>query len=122
MPFKNESSRTCGEIPILDMSPLVDGSNIQELAKKLRSACKDIGFFYAVNHGVSNTVITNAFEASRRFFDQPLEWRMQVHKDRFHRGYLPLGTTKYPGKPADLKDSFDIGVGKSTPILSLIHI
>ena len=35
---------------------------------------------------------------------------MQVHKDRFHRGYLPLGTTKYPGKPADLKDSFDIGV------------
>ena len=85
MPFKNGSSRTCGEIPILDMSPLVDGSNIQELAKELRSACKDIGFFYAVNHGVSNTVITNAFEASRRFFDQPLEWRMQVHKDRFHR-------------------------------------
>ena len=110
MPFKNESSRTCGEIPILDMSPLVDGDNIQELAKELRSACKDIGFFYAVNHGVSNTVITNAFAASRRFFDQPLEWRMQVHKDRFHRGYLPLGTTKYPGKPADLKDSFDIGV------------
>ena len=73
MPCKNGSSRTCGEIPILDMSPLVDGSNIQELAKELRSACKDIGFFYAVNHGVSNTVITNAFEASHRFFDQPLE-------------------------------------------------
>ena len=35
---------------------------------------------------------------------------MQVHKDRFHRGYLPLGTTKYPGKAADLKDSFDIGI------------
>jgi len=29
----------------LDMSPLVDASNIQELAKELRSACKDIGFF-----------------------------------------------------------------------------
>ena len=33
MPFKNELSKTCGEIPILDMSPLVDGGNIQELAK-----------------------------------------------------------------------------------------
>ena len=63
VPSKNGSPRTCSEIPILDMSPLVDGSNIQELAKKLGSACKDIGFFYAANHGVSNTVITNAFEA-----------------------------------------------------------
>ena len=62
MPSKNESSRTCGEIPILDMSPLVDGTNIQVLAKELRSACKDIGFFYAVNHGVPDTVIANAFE------------------------------------------------------------
>ena len=67
-------------------------------------------FFYAVNHGFPDTVIANAFGASRRFFDQPMEWRMQVHKDRFHCGYLPLGTTKYPGKAADLKDSFDIGI------------
>ena len=48
---KNGSSRTCGEITILDMSPLVDGSNIQELAKKLRLACKDIEFFLCCGPG-----------------------------------------------------------------------
>ena len=35
---------------------------------------------------------------------------MLVSKDKFHRGYLPIGTTRYPGKAADLKDSFDIGI------------
>ena len=45
MPYKNGSSRTCSEIPILNMSPLVEGSNIQKLTKDLSSACKDIGFF-----------------------------------------------------------------------------
>ena len=49
-------------------------------------------------------------DASRRFFEQPLDIRMRVEKDQFHRGYLPLGTTQFPGRGPDLKDSFDVGV------------
>ena len=110
MTLKDKSLSSSSEIPVLDMAPMMNGEDIQKLAAELKSACKKIGFFYALNHGVPESVIENAFGASRRFFEQPVEWRMKVHKDRFHRGYLPLGTTKYPGKAADLKDSFDIGV------------
>ena len=107
MTFKDKSLSPSSEIPILDMTPMINGEDIHELAVELKLACKKMGFFYALNHGVPESVIANAFAASRRFFEQSVEWRMKVHKDRFHRGYLPLGTTKYPGKAADLKDSFD---------------
>ena len=110
MTLKDKSLSSSSEIPVLDMAPMINGEDNQKLAAELKSACKKIGVFYALNHGVPESVIENAFGASRRFFEQPVEWRMKVHKDRFHRGYLPLGTTKYPGKAADLKDSFDIGV------------
>ena len=113
MTFQDKSLGPSSEIPILDMAPMINEEDIRELAAELKLACKKIGFFYALNHGVPENVIANAFAASRRFFEQPLECRMKVQKDRFHRGYLPLGTTKYPGKAADLKDSFDIGVDLS---------
>jgi isopenicillin N synthase-like dioxygenase len=98
------------DVPVLDLAPLLAGGDISELAREIRRACEGMAFFYVRNHGVPETVIDAAFDASRRFFAEPLESRMKVHKDRFHRGYLPLGTTRYPGKAADLKDSFDIGV------------
>ena len=69
-----------------------------------------MGFFYVKNHGISKDVIDGAFEASKTFFSLSLSDRMKVVKDKFHRGYLPIGTTRYPGKAADFKDSFDIGV------------
>ena len=60
-----------------------------------------MGFFYVKNHGISKDVIDGAFEASKTFFSLSLSDRMKVVKDKFHRGYLPIGTTRYPGKAAD---------------------
>jgi len=101
------------EIPVLDLSPMLAGDDTTALAKQLRQACQGIGFFYLKGHGISDDLLDATFEASRRFFAGPLEARMKIHKDRFHRGYLPIGTTRYPGKAPDLKDSFDIGVDLS---------
>lgn len=98
------------DVPVLDLAPLVAGEDISALAREIRKACEGMAFFYIRNHGVPQGVIDATFDASRRFFAEPLAARMKIHKDRFHRGYLPLGTTRYPGKAADLKDSFDIGV------------
>ncbi len=101
---------TADEVPILDMGPLVAGDDVDSLARRLHSACTDIAFFHASNHGVPEAVIEGAFDASRRFSSAPAEVREAVLKDRFHRGYLPLGTTHYPGRGPDLKDSFDLGL------------
>jgi isopenicillin N synthase-like dioxygenase len=99
-----------GEVPILDLGPLLGGGDITGLARELRAACEGTAFFYIRNHGIAPGVLDDVFAQSRRFFERPVAARMTVLKDRFHRGYLPVGTTKYPGRQPDLKDSFDIGV------------
>lgn len=101
---------TADEVPVLDLSPLAGNGDPGALRQRLRAACENMAFFYVSHHGVPERLVDEVFAASRRFFAQPLEARMTVEKDRFHRGYLPLGTTRYPGRGSDLKDSFDIGL------------
>jgi isopenicillin N synthase-like dioxygenase len=96
------------EIPVIDLGPLSAGGDLQALAADIRRTCCRTGFFYAAGHGIPQDVIDGVFAASRGFFAQPLEARMAVVKNRFHRGYLPVGTTRYPGLQADHKDSFDL--------------
>ena len=97
-------------VPVIDMAPLLQNGDVTDLVQEIRMACEQVGFFYVKNHGVPAATIEAVIDASRRFFEQPLETRMKWVKDEFHRGYLPLGTTRYPGRSPDLKDSFDIGV------------
>ncbi|WP_158814145.1 isopenicillin N synthase family oxygenase [Methylocapsa sp. S129] len=94
------------EIPIIDLAD----ADVRAVAQKVRHACENSAFFYIANHGVSRAVIDGAFAEARRFFSLPLDEKMKVYKSKFHRGYLPLGTTQYPGQKKDLKDSFDFGV------------
>ena len=106
--MSNEAPRAARteEIPIID---LADGDR-RKVAQAVRRACENSAFFYVANHGVAPAIVQGAFDQAQRFFALPLEERMQVHKSKFHRGYLPLGTTHYPGKKKDLKDSFDFGL------------
>ena len=97
-------------LPIIDMSSLQTGIGIKELAGKVNEACKGTSFFLIANHGIPENIIDSAMQASRLFFEQPIEARMKSLKDEFHRGYLPFGTTQYPGQGPDLKDTFDVGI------------
>ena len=94
------------EIPIIDLAE----SDLKAAARKVRHACENSAFFYIANHGVAPAVVEGAFSAAKTFFELPLDEKMKVYKSKFHRGYLPLGTTQYPGQKKDLKDSFDFGV------------
>ncbi|SVD45817.1 uncharacterized protein METZ01_LOCUS398671, partial [marine metagenome] len=98
------------DIPILDMTPLSTGGNIGNLAREMNEACKQTAFFYVKNHGIAQSTIDSVMEASKLFFGQPIKTRMLSIKDQFHRGYLPFGTTQYPGQGPDLKDSYDVGI------------
>ncbi|MDJ0388762.1 2-oxoglutarate and iron-dependent oxygenase domain-containing protein [Roseomonas sp. E05] len=105
---------TADEVPVIDMSPaLVPGADLTAIAQTVRKACQGMAFFYVKNHGIDQAVIDGTFQQMQRFFSLPLEERMKIVKDRFHRGYLPIGTTRYPGKLPDLKDSFDLGLDLS---------
>jgi isopenicillin N synthase-like dioxygenase len=99
------------EVPILDLTPLTNGGPIDELAKELDRVCRDTGFFYISNHGVSENALNVAFGATRRYFAMPLEIR-QAHLMHpfFRRGYMPMGASHKPGFGADLKESYEVGL------------
>jgi isopenicillin N synthase-like dioxygenase len=99
------------EMPILDLTPLLTGSDLTELAAELRRACENTGFFYIRNHGVPQHIIDDVFAATRRFFDLPVEERLKVKiDDRFRRGYMPQGINQHPGYPPDLKESYELAM------------
>jgi len=66
--FKDKAAKDMavaqGRIPIIDIGPYLrdESGAIELLAKKLKSACEQIGFFYIVNHGIPEDVIEKAFE------------------------------------------------------------
>lgn len=99
------------EVPVLDLSPLVDGGAVGALASELHRACTTTGFFYVANHGVAPTVIDAVFDATRRYFALPIEERLKDRMDeRFRRGFMPFGINQHPGYDPDLKESYEIGL------------
>jgi hypothetical protein len=53
---------TSEEIPIIDLSPLYSEKieDRKELAKEIRAAAVNTGFFYIKNHGIEEVTIQNA--------------------------------------------------------------
>lgn len=109
------------EIPVLDLSSLIRGENVDFLATQFRVACETIGFFYVSNHGVPQIVIDNLFEAMRRYFSLSMDIReTHLRDEKNRRGYVPFGNTRRRGNEADFKESFDFGLELATDHPSVI--
>ncbi|XP_006418892.2 sexual differentiation process protein isp7 [Eutrema salsugineum] len=76
----NVSSLTC-----IDLA----NSDLHQSAALLKQACMDCGYFYVINHGVSEDLKHEAFHQSKKFFALPLEDKMKVLSNEMHRGYSP---------------------------------
>ena len=99
------------EVPVLDLAEWLGGGSPADLVSALKAACTNTGFFYVTGHGVPQSVIDDAFEASRRYFAIPEEDRLDDVIDlRTRRGYVPFGRAKQKNFDPDLKESFDFGV------------
>ena len=83
------------KIPVIDYGPYFAGERgaLGRLAAELADACENIGFFYALNHGVPDALIDGAFEASRRFHALPLEDKLAIRLNENNIGYLPLNAS-----------------------------
>jgi isopenicillin N synthase-like dioxygenase len=100
-------------IPIIDVSALSrPGGDIAEIAAEIGAACRDIGFFYVVNHPVPARLSKDAFGMSTVFFGESEAAKRQVlYSAASNRGYVPMkGEALDPGKPADLKEAYNIGL------------
>ncbi len=97
-------------VPVIDVGPLVDGSDPMAVADEIGRACRDVGFLYVRNHGVEARLVESVFADAKRFFDLPLDAKMAVHinKSPCHRGYFPLFEENTdPDLTADYKEGFD---------------
>ena len=100
------------EIPLISLAALNmgDRAGTAKIAEQIREACERIGFFYIVDHGVADDVISGAFDQAKRFFSQPLEFKQQVAVNAQQNGYRRSGSVQIPGNAPDVKEVFDIGV------------
>lgn len=102
------------EITVIDLAPFITGApgSRQAVAHQIAQACKEIGFMYLKNPGISSSLIDQVFTESKNFFDLTLAVKNQIAwSDEFsNRGYVSLEQERLaPDKPADLKEAFNIG-------------
>ncbi|WP_192258544.1 isopenicillin N synthase family dioxygenase [Mesorhizobium caraganae] len=106
------------KVPLVDLAPLVDGSDAGRVAKEIRWALANAGFVYIKNHGVPARLIDETFAHTRAFFDLPAEEKMKLHISNSGmalRGYIQFfGENTDPAKTNDLKECFDIGPERQT--------
>ena len=88
----HDLTATAGSIPVIDYGPYFAGppNALAPLAAQVKLACEEIGFFYALNHGVPQPVTDRAFAASRRFHALPLETKLKLRLNANNIGYLPM--------------------------------
>ena len=82
-------------IPIIDYGPYFAGETgaLERLAGQVAHACENVGFFYALNHGVADALIERAFAAARRFFALPREEKLALKVNENNIGYLPINAS-----------------------------
>ncbi len=82
-------------VPVIDYGPCFAGEPgaLERVAEAVAQACTTVGFFYALNHGVSQTTIDRGFAASRRFHALPLEQKLGLQLNENNIGYLPMNAS-----------------------------
>ncbi|KAG6576834.1 Flavanone 3-dioxygenase 3, partial [Cucurbita argyrosperma subsp. sororia] len=70
-------------VPIIDMASLRSNDSAQRslAIEALRKACISLGFFQIINHGISKTVMEEALNQAREFFNLPLKEKMKYKSD-----------------------------------------
>ncbi len=101
------------EIPLVDLGPLIDGSDPAKVAQQIGDICQNIGFLYVKNHGVPKALIQSAYAMSKAFFALPMADKLKLNiadSGPTLRGYVPMYTENAdPANTRDFKECFDFG-------------
>jgi len=115
------------EIPVIDLAPFLQGDAQARaaVAEQIGVACRTIGFFYVINHGVPAELIAKVYAEAERFFAQAEADKaaIAIEKSGHHRGYFKVGGENLnPAKQkqdGDLKEGVKIGrdLGPDHPLV-----
>jgi len=105
-------------VPVIDISSFRGGDATarRRLASEVDRICREIGFMVIGGHGVPADLIAAVEQASRDFFDLPIEEKMRIVRPApdVTRGYMPMRAevlvkSRGGDAPGDLNDSLMIG-------------
>lgn len=82
-------------IPVIDLAPFLHGNPAERTATahEIGKACREIGFFYIINHGVTQALIAATFDQAKRFFALPVAQKAEIaiENSSCHRGWFQIG-------------------------------
>ncbi|WP_108262347.1 isopenicillin N synthase family dioxygenase [Mangrovicoccus ximenensis] len=83
-------------IPVVDLSGLAAGAAPEARAATvaaLNEALTTSGFAYLAGHGVPEELVERMRQMNMAFHDLPLDEKMKLKINGFHRGYMPMSTS-----------------------------
>jgi len=102
-----------GRVPVVDIGPLLDGSDPMSVAAQIHATFRDVGFMYIRNHGIGEDLRAGMLRRAREFFALPDAVKQALHIERSgraFRGYIPLSAENLdPEVSIDLKEAYDLG-------------
>lgn len=105
-------------IPAISLSAFLHGNDAeqQRIAAEVDDICRTLGFLIVEQHGIPDSLIADAWQAARDFFDLPLEQKMASRSPDpgCPRGYFPIASEALAKSlgvdtPPDIKESLGIG-------------
>jgi isopenicillin N synthase-like dioxygenase len=106
--------RSAQTLPVIDFGAYTNGGRIEErrsVARALREACLDTGFFYLANHGITQAEFDIAHAFGLQLFELPRAEKAKLDKSKHaaRQGWMPVGGLNpgaNPDKDADQKETF----------------
>ena len=98
-------------IPTIDIGPYrrADPGERAAVVDAIGRAAEEYGFALVVGHGIAPAVTDGAFDAGRRFFELPDDYKRSIQERRSNRGYQPMYDNLRPdGKPS-AQEGYTIG-------------
>ncbi len=115
--------RSMAEVPVIDLTGARGGSVAQRRrgARAIDEACREIGFFAIVGHGVPDTLVDDVRRVAHDFFERPLADKLAAGHpvEGTNRGYHRAGretlaAANDAAAPPDLKEYFHAGTSSRT--------
>jgi isopenicillin N synthase-like dioxygenase len=113
-----------GYVLIIDIGGYFRGQPDEKakIAELIGKACRDVGFYIIVGHGISEALTNQVDQVARDFFDQPFDEKMKFHTGReagacgySAAGDRSLAYTRGEKAPPDLNESFQISKTDADP-------
>ncbi len=107
MSYSTAKPISADQIPVVDITPLRDGTNPYSVAYQLQEASSALGFIYIKGHGIPRSIFERTRDVAYRFFRSSEDLKKTVSVSSKHRGWIGHGGAKMDDdlKP-DLKESF----------------